>query len=230
MAEGSTSGAGDASDASGAAKAAVPLVQGVEAEAEPWYLSLTLWRMVVGVMIVLMGATYGYAQYLLHTTTPEVLLVMAVDVGDARAAEVLEESLPEWAQLADYWLVGLPGGREGSVRAAEVARVVEYHLDHLPGALIDLPAEGETDEAVAVESRPTPLGLLVADGIERFPQAHYGMLARHDWVPFEPEKLRKARWARTCVSHPALLWEVSVTCVAKPTLRAEINAARLTET
>jgi len=93
-------------------------------------------------------------------------LMLVMVVKNERAH--LERSLPKWAPLVDYWIVGVDDkNTDGS------EELIQSTLGHLPGEMMTVQFDG---------MGPT-LTQLIQRGLEKYPNATHGILADADFTP-----------------------------------------------
>ncbi|KAJ1476105.1 hypothetical protein T484DRAFT_3126600 [Baffinella frigidus] len=83
-------------------------------------------------------------------------------------AQNLDRTLPVWAKIIDYWIIGID--RKNSDNSEEVIR---KHVGHIPGEIVVVDFDG---------MGPT-WTVLVKRGIEAFPGATHGIIADADFTP-----------------------------------------------
>jgi hypothetical protein len=87
-------------------------------------------------------------------------------------AEHLNRTLPAWARIVDYWVVGVDDGNTDDSEA-----VILRHLSHLPGRI----------ERVHFTGMGPTWTLLVEAGLRHFPQATHGIIADADFRPLSTQ-------------------------------------------
>ena len=83
-------------------------------------------------------------------------------------AEHLNRTLPLWAAVIDYWIIGVDDANSDASEA-----VIHRHLGHLPGRIVTVHFTG---------MGPT-WTLLVEAGLQHFPMATHGIIADADFAP-----------------------------------------------
>jgi hypothetical protein len=83
----------------------------------------------------------------------------------------LRRTLPIWAKLVDYWLVGVD-----DANTDESVDIIKQYLGHLPGEIVTVHFDGMGPSWTQV----------MKVGIEKYPQADFGILADADHVPLLP--------------------------------------------
>jgi hypothetical protein len=80
----------------------------------------------------------------------------------------LRRTLPKWAKIADYWIVGVD-----DANSDDSVDVIKRYLGHLPGEIVTVHFDGMGPTWTQV----------VNVGIAKYPQATFGILADADHVP-----------------------------------------------
>jgi len=83
-------------------------------------------------------------------------------------AEHLERSLPKWAPLIDYWIVGIDSNNTDNSE-----EVIRKHLGHLPGEMLVVHFDGMGPTWTKTVER----------GLVAFPNATHGILSDADFTP-----------------------------------------------
>jgi len=106
--------------------------------------------------------------------------------------EHLERSLPKWAPLVDYWLIGVDDkNTDGS------EEVIQKTLGHIPGEIYNVTFDG----------MGPALTQLVKRGLERYPNATHGVLADADFTPIStPLDWSKHELDLTTSKHSFTIW------------------------
>ncbi|KAJ1478465.1 hypothetical protein T484DRAFT_1817448, partial [Baffinella frigidus] len=100
-------------------------------------------------------------------------------------AEHLSRSLPKWAPLIDYWIVGIDANNTDNSE-----EIIRKHLGHLPGETVVVEFDG---------MGPT-WTILVQRGLAAFPEATHGIIADADFTP-TITSLDKMQLRRECSKH-----------------------------
>ncbi|KAJ6229953.1 tpr repeat-containing protein [Anaeramoeba flamelloides] len=80
----------------------------------------------------------------------------------------LERTLPKWAKIIDYWVIGLD-----VLNTDNSEEIIEKHLGHLPGKMVYVNFTG---------MGPT-WSILVEEGIKSFPECSHGIISDADFIP-----------------------------------------------
>jgi len=112
------------------------------------------------------SAAYEFRHYGVDTTIKPGSLLLTMLVKNE--ADHLRRSLPEWAKVADYWVVGLDDNNTDTSD-----QIIKEHLGHLPGEILIVNFDG---------MGPTWSKLLEL-GLKKYPKATHGILADADFVP-----------------------------------------------
>jgi hypothetical protein len=83
-------------------------------------------------------------------------------------AEHLRRTLPKWAEIVDYWLVGVD-----DANTDESVDIINQYLGHLPGEIVTVHFDG---------MGPT-WSQVMEVGINKYPEADFGVLADADHEP-----------------------------------------------
>lgn len=126
--------------------------------------------------------TAGFAKYEFDPNIAPGTLILTMLVKDEEVH--LERSLPEWAKLADYWVIGIDDANTDSS-----PEVVRRHLGHIPGRLVTIKFDGMGPSWTE----------LVEEGLRSFPQATHGILADADFTPLN--SFDKRQLDRRCAKH-----------------------------
>mmetsp|Transcript_45406 Transcript_45406/g.106647 ORF Transcript_45406/g.106647 Transcript_45406/m.106647 type:complete len:580 (-) Transcript_45406:109-1848(-) len=97
----------------------------------------------------------------------------------------LDRSLPKWAPLIDYWIVGLDDHNTDNSE-----EIIQKHLGHIPGEIMVVEFDG---------MGPT-WTKLVERGIEAFPNATHGLISDADFTPITT-RLDKNQLRMDCSKH-----------------------------
>jgi hypothetical protein len=111
-------------------------------------------------------------------------------------AENLRRTLPQWAKVIDYWIVGVD-----DANSDESSEIIKRYLGHLPGEIVivrfSTPCSASVPLSYYVHSCPTSTfqvhfdgmgptwSQLVDVGIKNYPQATHGILADADYIPLQ---------------------------------------------
>lgn len=102
----------------------------------------------------------------------------------------LERTLPKWAKIIDYWIVGVDDNNTDSS-----PQVIMKHLGHIPGEIVIVHFDG---------MGPT-WSKLVDIGIKKYPQATHGIIADADYAPMYPT-FDKMDLDIRCSKHMFTIW------------------------
>jgi hypothetical protein len=105
-------------------------------------------------------------------------------------AENLRRTLPKWAKIADYWIVGVD-----DANSDDSVDVIKRYLGHLPGEIVIVHFDG---------MGPT-WTKLVEVGIKNYPDATHGILSDADYVPLQ-DTLDKSSLDVRCAQHSFSIW------------------------
>jgi len=100
-------------------------------------------------------------------------------------AEHLRRSLPKWAPLIDYWIIGVDDHNTD-----ESEDVIRQYLGHIPGEIV----------VVAFDGMGPTWTKLVERGLEAFPNATHGIIADADFTPMQ-SSLDKSQLILECSKH-----------------------------
>lgn len=82
--------------------------------------------------------------------------------------EHLKRSLPEWAKIVDYWIVGVDSNNTDNSPA-----VIQKYLGHIPGEMVTVDFDGMGKTWTK----------LVRYGLSHYPQATHGIMSDADFTP-----------------------------------------------
>eukprot|EP00658_Telonema_sp_P-2_P047435 TRINITY_DN36080_c0_g1_i1.p1 TRINITY_DN36080_c0_g1~~TRINITY_DN36080_c0_g1_i1.p1 ORF type:complete len:551 (+),score=101.51 TRINITY_DN36080_c0_g1_i1:200-1852(+) len=82
--------------------------------------------------------------------------------------ENLERSLPKWAKIADFWVIGVD-----DANTDESPAIIRRHLGHIPGRIVKIHFDGMGPSWT----------VLVEEGLRWYPEATHGILADADFTP-----------------------------------------------
>eukprot|EP00455_Lapot_gusevi_P045059 TRINITY_DN5725_c0_g3_i1.p1 TRINITY_DN5725_c0_g3~~TRINITY_DN5725_c0_g3_i1.p1 ORF type:complete len:518 (-),score=87.67 TRINITY_DN5725_c0_g3_i1:55-1608(-) len=102
----------------------------------------------------------------------------------------LDRTLPKWAKIIDYWVIGIDEHNTDDSPA-----IIKKHLGHIPGEIVVVHFEG---------MGPT-WSELVEVGIKNYPQATHGILADADFMPMQ-DRLDKMQLDIRCSKHMYTIW------------------------
>jgi len=105
-------------------------------------------------------------------------------------AEHLERSLPKWAKIIDYWIIGVDDQNTDSS-----PEIIQKYLGHIPGEIVIVEFDG---------MGPT-WTKLVEVGIEKYPEATHGIIADADFMPLH-DTLDKWQLDIRCSKHMFTIW------------------------
>jgi tetratricopeptide (TPR) repeat protein len=105
-------------------------------------------------------------------------------------AEHLDRTLPAWAKIIDYWIIGIDDANSDNSE-----EVIQKHLGHIPGATVVVKFDG---------MGPT-WSILVEEGLKRYPEATHGIIADADFKPMS-DKLDKMQLDIRCSKHMYTVW------------------------
>ena len=110
-------------------------------------------------------------------------------------AEHLDRTLPRWAAVVDYWVIGLDDNNTDDSEA-----VILRHLGHIPGRIVTVHFTG---------MGPTWTQLVQA-GLHFYPQATHGIIADADFAPMDG-MLPRGAWDKMeldvrCSKHMYTIW------------------------
>jgi hypothetical protein len=100
-------------------------------------------------------------------------------------AEHLERTLPKWAKIIDYWIIGVD-----DANTDESPQIIKKHLGHIPGEIVVVNFDG---------MGPT-WTILVKHGLKHYPNATHGIIADADFMPMH-DHLDKYQLDIRCSKH-----------------------------
>jgi len=104
--------------------------------------------------------------------------------------EHLDRTLPKWAKIIDYWIIGVDDNNTDDSEA-----IIQKHLGHIPGKIHYVHFDG---------MGPT-WTVLVKEGYKSFPEATHGILADADFAPMK-STLNKMELDVRCSKHMYTIW------------------------
>ena len=107
----------------------------------------------------------------------------------------LETSLPAWAPIIDYWVIGVDRNNTDNTED-----VIAKHLSHVPGEILIVDFDGMGPTWTKV----------VEHGLKKFPEASHGILADADFTPL-PSTMSKWDLDRSCSKHTFTVLEADGT-------------------
>lgn len=105
-------------------------------------------------------------------------------------AEHLRRTLPRWAKVIDYWIIGVD-----DANTDESPEVIQQYLGHIPGEIVIVHFDG---------MGPT-WSQLVQVGIDKYPGATHGIIADADFMPMK-DHLDKMQLDIRCSKHMYTIW------------------------
>lgn len=105
-------------------------------------------------------------------------------------AEHLDRTLPKWAKIIDYWLIGVDDKNTDNS-----PEIIQKHLGHLPGEIVIVNFRG---------MGPT-WSDIVQVGIEKYPEASHGIVSDADFMPMVSVLDRNELDFR-CSKHMYTIW------------------------
>jgi tetratricopeptide (TPR) repeat protein len=100
-------------------------------------------------------------------------------------AEHLERTLPRWAKIIDYWIIGVD-----DANTDESPEIIKKYLGHIPGEIVIVNFDG---------MGPT-WTQLVKHGLKHYPNATHGIIADADFMPMQ-DTLDKYQLDIRCSKH-----------------------------
>lgn len=105
-------------------------------------------------------------------------------------AEHLQRTLPKWAKIIDYWIIGVDDHNTD-----DSPEIIQRILGHIPGEIVIVNFDG---------MGPT-WSELVQVGIEKYPEATHGLIADADFAPMS-DQLDKMELDLRCSKHMFTIW------------------------
>jgi hypothetical protein len=99
----------------------------------------------------------------------------------------LRRTLPEWAKLIDYWVIGLD-----EFNTDKSAAVIHSILGHIPGEIVTI---------YGFDGMGPSWSVLVDVGVANYPGATHGIISDADFAPMNPESYDKMGLDIRCSKH-----------------------------
>lgn len=125
-----------------------------------------------------------------HTRPPGTLLLNMLIKNEE---EHLNRTLPRWAKIIDYWIIGVDDKNTDSS-----PEVIRKHLSHIPGEIV----------IVAFDGMGPTWKQLVQVGIEKYPDATHGIISDADFAPVG-DAFDKMELDVRCSKHMYTIWTES---------------------
>jgi hypothetical protein len=110
--------------------------------------------------------------------------------------EHLSRTLPEWAKVADCWVIGVD-----DANTDDSVDVIMRHLGHIPGRVVTVHFDG---------MGPTWTELVIV-GVNEYPQCTHGIISDADFAPLNPTTFNKMDLDVRCSKHMYSIWGENMT-------------------